>query len=223
MNHAVAFHSAAERRSQTRAETRKVILDATEGLLVEGGAQGFSVRKLVERCGYSAPTIYHHFKDKDGLLDALLEQRLTFLADELKRVPLGEEPVENLRALTRAFALFGLRNPRHYQLLMQTREPDSGMIESAEEARRLMEIPIEHIAERGWIELGDLEGFRQAIWTMVHGIVSMRALRPDVEWRDDLLDLSLEGLIRGWLTPKEKRAVHYERQNRAGTNQEQVS
>ena len=86
-----------------------------------------------------------------------------------------------------------------------------------------MEIPIEQIAERGWIELGDLEGFRQAIWTMVHGIVSMRALRPDVEWRDDLLDLSLEGLIRGWLTPKEKRAVHYERQNRAGTNQEQVS
>ena len=220
MIQSVAFHTAADRRSQTRAETRKVILDATEGLLVEGGHLGFSVRKLVERCGYSAPTIYHHFKDKDGLLDALLEQRLTLIADELKRVPIGDDPIENLRALTRAFALFGLRNPRHYQLLMQTREEDSGMIESAEEARRLIEIPAEQIAERNWIELGDLEGFRQAIWTMVHGIVSMRVLRPDVAWKEELLDQSIEGIIRGWLTPKAQRAATAGRQDRARENQE---
>ncbi len=201
----MSLQSAEIRRSQSRAETRRVILDATETLLLEVGEGGFSVRKLVERCGYSAPTIYHHFKDKDGLIDALLEERLTLLAKELKRVPLVDDPVHNLRSLSRAFALFGLRNPTHYQLLMQVREDDGAMIESAEEARRLMQTPAEQIAERDWIEFGDLETFRQAIWTTIHGIVSMHALRPDVEWREDLLDRSLEGIIRGWLTPESSR------------------
>jgi AcrR family transcriptional regulator len=201
----MSLHAAEERRSQSSAETRRVILDATEALLLEAGHRGLSVRKLVERCGYSAPTIYHHFKDKDGLIDALLEQRLTLLAGDLKRVPLVEDPVENLRSLTRAFAMFGLRNPAHYQLLMQVREEEASMIASAEEARRLMQIPAEQIALRNWIELGDLESLRQAIWTMVHGIVSMHALRPDVEWKPELLDQSIEGVIRGWLTPKDAR------------------
>jgi AcrR family transcriptional regulator len=200
-------HAAEERRSQSRAETRRVILDATEALLLEVGHEGLSVRKLVDRCGYSAPTIYHHFKDKDGLIDALLEQRLTLLASDLERVPLVEDPVENLRALTRAFAMFGLRNPTHYQLLMQVREDDGRMIASAEEARRLMETPAEQIDERNWIERGDQETFRQAIWTMIHGIVSMHALRPDVEWKPDLLEQSIEGVIAGWLTPKHARQM----------------
>ncbi len=197
--------AAEQRRNQSRAETRRAILDATEALLLDAGLRGFSVRSLVERCGYSAPTIYHHFKDKDGLIDAVLEQRMTLLADDLLRVPLVEDPVENLRALTRAFALFGLRNPTHYQLLMQGRERQGSVIESAEEARRLMERPAAQLAERGWIELGDVDAFRQAIWTMVHGIVSMHSLRPDVDWSPDLLDQSIEGMIRGWLTSSDKR------------------
>lgn len=201
------MHAAEERRSQSRAETRRTILNATEALLLEVGHRGLSVRKLVERCGYSAPTIYHHFKDKDGLIDALLEQRLGLLARDLERVPLVEDPVENLRSLTRAFAMFGLRYPSHYQLLMQVREEDAPVIESAEQARRLMQTPAEQIDERGWIARGDLETFRQALWTMIHGIVSMHALRPDVGWKPDLLDQSIEGIICGWLKPKAARRM----------------
>ncbi len=201
------MHAAEERRSQSRAETRRTILNATEALLLEVGHRGLSVRKLVERCGYSAPTIYHHFKDKDGLIDALLEQRLGLLARDLERVPLVEDPVENLRSLTRAFAMFGLRYPSHYQLLMQVREEDAPVIESAEQARRLMQTPAEQIDERDWIARGDLETFRQALWTMIHGIVSMHALRPDVGWKPDLLDQSIEGIICGWLKPKAARRM----------------
>lgn len=196
---------AAERRSQNLAETRRAILDTTEALLIEEGFEGFSLRKLVERCGYSAPTIYHHFGDKDGLIDALLEQRLTWLTDDLARVPLVDDPIENLRALTRAFANFGLRNPTHYRLLMQVRKDEEHLIEAAERARELMETPTAQIAERGWIALGDADALRQAIWTLVHGIVSMRALRPDVQWKEELLDQSIEGVIRGWLRPKDER------------------
>ena len=201
--------AARERRDQSRAETRRVILDATEALLLELGPEGFSVRKLVDRCGYSAPTIYHHFNDKQGLIDALLEERLERLAEEIEAVPQGRDPVENLRALMRAFARFGLQNPTHYQLLTQTHEDDLHIIEAAERARTAMETPSEEIARRGWIVLGDEEVFRQAVWSTVHGIVAMRALRPDVEWSDQLLDLSIEGLVRGWLLPASERKISH--------------
>jgi AcrR family transcriptional regulator len=201
----MSLATARERRSQNRAETRRAILDATEALLLAVGQAGFSIRKLVARCGYSAPTIYHHFKDKDGLIDALLEERLMRLTKNIKRVVLVDDPVENLRALTRAFAHFGFQNPTHYQLLTQVPREEDRTIESAEEARRLMEIPVEQLAQRSWIELGDRDALRQAIWTMVHGIVAMHTLRPDIEWNPKLLDLSIEGIVRGWLSPAAAR------------------
>ena len=90
---------------------------------------------------------------------------------------------------------------------MQVREEDAPVIESAEQARRLMQTPAEQIDERDWIARGDLETFRQALWTMIHGIVSMHALRPDVGWKPDLLDQSIEGIICGWLKPKAARRM----------------
>ena len=81
------------RRQQHRADARRTILDAAEALLVESGHRGFAVRPLVESCGYSAPTIYHYFGDKPGLIEALLEERLQELVAELERVPSGADPL----------------------------------------------------------------------------------------------------------------------------------
>ena len=66
---------AKERRERHRAEARRSILDAAEALLIEDGLETFSIRRLAQRSGYSAPTLYHHFRDKDGLFDALLQER----------------------------------------------------------------------------------------------------------------------------------------------------
>ena len=64
---------AQQRRLQYREDARRAILDAAEELLVEGGLEGFSMRRLADRCGYTAPTIYHYFRDKPGLIASVLE------------------------------------------------------------------------------------------------------------------------------------------------------
>ena len=58
-----------ERRERQRNEARQAILDATEELIIETGGSNFSIRSLGQRSGYSAPTVYHYFTDKDGLID----------------------------------------------------------------------------------------------------------------------------------------------------------
>jgi len=55
---------------------------------------------------------------------------------------------------------------------------------------------------------------------MVHGIVSLQALRPDVEWRPDLLDQSIEGVIRGWLKPRHARDSKVRRRPRPASDTE---
>src|SRR5262245_61984462 len=140
---------AERRRLQSRADARRAILDATEALLVEEGPDAFSMRRLAERCGYTPPTIYHYFADKQRLIDELLEERCRVLVRSLKRVPLGDEPVGNLRAVCLAFARWGLRHPTHYALLSQPRGLDDPVPPAAEEARAILEGPLAEVAASG--------------------------------------------------------------------------
>ena len=112
---------ASQRRQRYRDDTRRGLLDGAAELLVEEGLDALSMRRLAARCGCAAATIYHYFKDKTDLVDALLEERMRDLVAELEAVELAEDPVRNALILCVAFARFGLRNPEHYQLMMMNR------------------------------------------------------------------------------------------------------
>ena len=109
-----AIQPAERRRLQSRAEARRAILDATEALLVEDGATAFSMRRLAERCGYTPPTIYHYFGDKQRLLDELLDERCRTLVRSLRRVGLDGDPVRDLRTYRETYGPPRLRGAHPY-------------------------------------------------------------------------------------------------------------
>ena len=192
---------AARRREQNRSDARRTILDSTEALLLEEGEDKFSVRKLVERCGYTAPTIYHYFGDKSGLLAELLEQRTRGLVVSLREVSLVDDPVENLRALFRAFAEFFLRNPTHYHLLSESRASQTDALPSVEEARALLMQPLELLDKQGRLHGNSLDETRQVTWSFLHGTISLQWIRPDEDWVPNLLDAEIDAMIRGCVRP----------------------
>ena len=192
------------RRLRQREEARQAILDATEEILLAGGYENFSMRKLAARCGYTAPTIYHHFGDKNRLLDTLLELRLNDLLAELRRVRVGPDPVENVRALCGAFARWGIEHPTHYQLLTAVREPEIEPHPAGEEAREILERPMTELAARERLAT-DLETARQSFWALIHGLVSLQRTRPDVAWSADLVERALEAMIQGLVLPEPSR------------------
>ncbi len=193
----IQLQTAKDRRLRQREEARRVILDATEELLVEEGYASFSMRKLATRCGYAAPTIYHYFGDKPGLLDTLIELRMTEVSAEMRAVRLAHDPVENMRRLFNAFARWGLANPTHYQLLTSTREPHP----AGEEAREILMRPVTQLAEQGRLE-ADIELARQSFWALIHGIISLQTTRPDEDWSEQLIDRALDAMICGLVKPE---------------------
>ncbi len=194
-----------QRRDAQRGLARRAILDASEALLLEDGYEAFSIRRLVERCGYTAPTLYAHFGDKDGLLDALVENRFAALTRQLQRVPRGPDPVTYLRAMALAFVRFGLRNPTHYRLLFVPRA-GRPTPPSADEARELMGRAWVELSEAGRLRAGEWRSAGQALWALGHGIVMGRIALPDTEWSKTLVEDSIDALLHGLVIDAEALA-----------------
>jgi AcrR family transcriptional regulator len=187
----------AERRRQHRADVRQSILDAADELLAEAGVGGFSMRGLAARCGCTAPTIYHYFRDKAHLIESAVEARLEQFVRELNSLPRSDDPVAMLRSIGAAVAHFGLRHPSHYQLLIvEGRDTESP---SRAELIRIALASLQDLVRRGDLHQEDLEMLRQGLWSLIHGFILLQRSRPDEEWEPDLLDHSLDALIRGSL------------------------
>jgi AcrR family transcriptional regulator len=193
----------AQRRTEQRALVRRSILDATEALLLAEGEERFSIRRLVERCGYTAPTIYHHFGDKKGLIDALLDERFERLARQMKRVPRGDDPVAYLRAIALAFARFSLRNPTHHRLLFAPRAQSYEPPRSAQEARDMLQRAWMELSEQGRLYVADPASAGQALFCLVYGLASRRIAQPEDEWAKTGIEDAIDALLRGLVVEKE--------------------
>ena len=70
-------------------------------------------------------------------------------------------------------------------------------IPNALETRQRIEAPIAGVAR----DFGavDPDTFRQAFWALLHGLISLPASRPDVDWRPELADVAFDALLAGLL------------------------
>lgn len=55
-------------------ERRNEILDAADELFGQKGFDGTSTNDLLEKVGIARGTLYHHFKSKEDIMDALIDR-----------------------------------------------------------------------------------------------------------------------------------------------------
>jgi AcrR family transcriptional regulator len=176
------------------------VLAATEAVLLEGGVDAVSIRRVSSRCGYSAPTIYHHFGDKNGLVAAVLERRFRRLLELMRAIPRGDDAALYLRKMAVAFLRFALANPEHYRLLTVARvdeTPDA--VPSAEEGRAMVKEALADLLREGTLATPDLESAFLVLWSMLHGLISLHLLSGEKAIADDLVELTLDTVERGLL------------------------
>ncbi|MGW5718147.1 TetR/AcrR family transcriptional regulator [Amycolatopsis sp. NPDC003865] len=107
-------------RSSNATSTRDRLLLAAGQLLHEAHGGPVSTRAICERAGVQAPTLYHHFGSKQGLLDAVVNYGFT----QYVQAPApGGDPVDRIRAGWDRHVEYGLENPQFYVLLYGQIEP----------------------------------------------------------------------------------------------------
>jgi AcrR family transcriptional regulator len=87
-------------RAATYDDQRSLILQRAAELFARSGYAATSMNAVAEACGFTKPTLYHYFRDKDALLASICDEhvlRLHAMAAEVLAAPLP--PREMLREL----------------------------------------------------------------------------------------------------------------------------
>lgn len=199
---ATAPQGISARRERQRGEARRAILDATEALVIESDGRDFSMRSLGRRCGYSAPTIYHYFGDKDGLIDALVDERLAQLGGALDQLAPVEDALDDLRAVLRLSVDFWASHATVARLIwMVSSSGQSRMPAVLDRFTERIAAAVRALIDGGRIQRLDVETTRQILAAMLQGLISQRINQPDHPWSPDLADRAIDTLLLGLTHP----------------------
>jgi AcrR family transcriptional regulator len=97
-------------------QTRDRLLLAGAALLDESKGKPVSTRAICERAGVQAPTLYHHFGNRDGLFDAVLSHGFKGFLAERRAAP-SRDPIADIREGWDTHVQFGLEHPEFYALI----------------------------------------------------------------------------------------------------------
>ena len=201
------------RRERLKAETRQAILDAARELFVTDGIEATTMRAIASKIGYTATAIYHHFRDKDALIEELCIADFTALGHAMYRIGRIEDPVDRLRKLGHAYAEFAMANPSQYRFMFMTPQRHGPTDALGHPTHKPDEDAYEFLfatvseglgANRFRPELSNPHELSQMMWAGTHGVVSLWLTHRDdpyIEWHPPLETVGslIDAIIRGSL------------------------
>lgn len=134
---------------------------AARQLLEEEGPDTLTMRRLAERMGIRAPSLYKHFADKAAVEAQLIAQGMAELAEALEAAEAAAPPGAVLSALAGAYRAYALAHPHLYRLMTSGPLPRDLLPEGLEERSAL---PLARAVG------GDADRAR-ALWAFGHGMV----------------------------------------------------
>ncbi len=214
------------RNLQTKEQIRASVIDAALKLFLNNGYEHVTMRKIADVIQYTPTTIYHHFQNKEELLQELFYIGFAKFNRALRAVfyeTLEQTGEQRLTAMLLAYIEFSMDEPQHHQLIfhkfidrviacMQT-SPESMDKESYEGMFLLIQTVKALMAEREFDGAGDVrDGDGDAVtdvteaavflWTAVNGYTNMfiplhRAVER--EWGRRHAKRFVDQLLRGML------------------------
>lgn len=198
---------------EDREKLRASIVDAARTLFVERGIEAVSMREIAKQIHYSATTLYHHFADKDALLQAVCDEDFLKLANRMREIMQIPNLIERIQAFGKSYAIFALRHPSHYRLMFMTpRAPcnlDTTQIEpgnTEQDAYAQLKLVVKEAFEADLFrpEIKNFELIAQTLWAATHGVCSLEITLgndPWIQWAeiDERFNLMQRAVLRGLL------------------------
>ncbi|MEE2570364.1 TetR/AcrR family transcriptional regulator [Pseudarthrobacter sp. J64] len=169
------------------------LLRAAAELLAKSAGAPVSTRQITKLAGVTAPTLYHHFGDKEGLFDAVVAAGFEeYVRDERDFAPSGQ-PLEDIRRMWDNHVQFGLNQPELYLVMFGNIRPESRPAIVAD-AEGLMEEMLNKAAAAGQINVPPREAARSILAANV-GVTLMLIAEPATERNLELSTLTRDAMI----------------------------
>lgn len=121
-------------------------------LLTEQPGRVPSTRELYEAAGVAAPTLYHHFGDKGGLLQAVTEQAFADYLERKHSVPRTDDLLADFAAGWDMHVGFGVANPALYEFMYA--RADRHQSHAAQTAEAELRQGLERLADADLLRIG---------------------------------------------------------------------
>lgn len=179
----------------------ETLIDTARDLIEQSGVEQLTLQRLADVFGIKAPSLYKHVTNKTALLQAVNTRTGTLLVSAIQAslATVGDDPIQRLLTMGRAYRVFALQHPVTYSLLYGSLNPALRLDPQIAEALALpLQAEMEAIAGEG----NALAALRGA-WALIHGFVMLELSQQFQRGGslDAAFEQALAAYLRGWLSP----------------------
>jgi AcrR family transcriptional regulator len=161
-------------------DLRQALMAAAEAILLEQGAQAFTLRECARRAGVSHAAPAHHFGDARGLLTALAATGFDRMADlmEAHHAKSRGDASARLTAVGQAYIDFALRHRAHFQLMFardRLDADDADLQRAGGRTSQMLSLALTAVMTERGLPLRDLPQRMLLSWSAVHGFATLVA------------------------------------------------
>jgi AcrR family transcriptional regulator len=181
-------------------DTREALVVAALKVLEQDGEAQFSTRAVCAIANVTAPTLYHHFGNADGLLSAAIAEAFAQFLEGNKAATQSSDPETALRQGWDDYVRFAASRPRLYAAMM-SRVLKGGHIPAAEQGFALLTDRIAAIAAEGRLAVAaetaaDLAWASANAAALLHVTARLRkAAKPGPAVIDGLRDQAMQVIL----------------------------
>jgi AcrR family transcriptional regulator len=193
------------------------ILAAAAQLIADSPDAEISTRAVCEAAGVSAPSIYHHFGDKEGLLAAVVDFTMECFLEAKREaaVAVHDDVAGDLRAGWDNHIQFARENPGMYRLLWSPAV--SRESRAAAEGHELLRTILERGASRGQLRMS-VETATRVVMAAVTGAALSIVSQPEL-FGDGAFSETLREAVIAAVVVSESNAPASKRQKRTNSSE----
>ena len=204
-----------ERQLRKQEEIRSIILEAAREIITREGLKGLSIRKITNAIEYSPAIIYHYFKDKNEIVETIMEEGYNRILNSITRVNTNEKyPELEIKEAFCNYIKTALDNQDEYMAIMLNDDPiikhktailKKGILGSSGTMGILSEA-IKRGINQGRFAVCDVESTAQIMWTSSFGLIIKLIIEKDIpeEQMNDLIENHFRTLFYGIMARKEE-------------------
>jgi AcrR family transcriptional regulator len=160
-------------------DLRRFILDASLGLIEEGGVSALSMREVARRAKVTPAAQYYYFADRSAVIAALAEEGFALLSEEMTTAMAGERvgSIKRFEACGLAYFGFAVDHPAYMRIMFRPELADRtehpGIDIAASAAMNVLVACVSECQETGTIPEGDPMPLALTSWATIHGLSSL--------------------------------------------------